>query len=165
MRTKYETYNDWVSLFITSCETILAGGLFYVLFMLIKNTAWQQILNVPHYQVLLTVMLCYFISSMQVGVVLYKRKVYAYQIISKISKTIFLFGIIAGIVLEAGEFMDSWSYFYLFYLITLFLCIIIFRIFLRKMLKQYRSKGGNLRFVVLVGSGENNLELYHEMTD
>ena len=51
MKTKYDTYNDWVSLFITSCETILAGGLFYALFMLIKDTAWQQILDVPHYQV------------------------------------------------------------------------------------------------------------------
>ena len=120
MKTKYDTYNDWVSLFITSCETVLAGGLFYVLFMLIKDTAWQQILNVPHYQVLLTVMLCYFIASMQVGVILYKRKVYAYQIMGKISKTILLFGILAGLVLEVGKFMDTWSYFYLTYIITLF---------------------------------------------
>ena len=165
MKTKYDTYNDWVSLFITSCETVLAGGLFYVLFMLIKDTAWQQILNVPHYQVLLTVMLCYFIASMQVGVILYKRKVYVYQIMGKISKTILLFGILAGLVLEVGKFMDTWSYFYLTYLVILFLCITMFRIFLRRMLKQYRSKGGNLRYVILVGSGENNLELYHELTD
>lgn len=31
-------------------------------------------------------------------------------------------------------------------------------------LKRYRSKGGNLRYVVLVGSSENNRELYYELT-
>ena len=140
MKTKYDTYNEWVSLFITSCETVLAGGLFYALFMLIKDTPWKQILNVPHYQVLLTVMLCYFIASMQVGVILYRRKVYAYQIMGKISKTIPLFGILAGVVLEVGKFMDVWSYFYLAYLTSLFLCITIFRIFLRKMLSNTARK-------------------------
>lgn len=31
--------------------------------------------------------------------------------------------------------------------------------------EKYRSKGGNVRYVVLVGSADNNLELYHELTD
>lgn len=30
MRTKYDTYNGWSSLFIVTCETLITGALFYV---------------------------------------------------------------------------------------------------------------------------------------
>ena len=165
MKTKYDSYNDWVSFFVTCCETLLAGGLFYLFFELVKDTAWHKILDVPPYQVLLTIMLCYFISSRQIGVILYKRKIYTYQIVTRVFKTMVMFAILSGVVLEVGNFMDVWSYFYLSYLGILFFCIGNFRIILRRILKKYREKGRNVRYVVLVGSADNNLELYHELTD
>lgn len=131
----------------------------------VKHTPWYKVLSVPPYQIVLTLMLCYFIASHHIGVILYKRKVYAYQVVNKVFKTTVLFGIISGVILGIGHFMDTWSFFYLSYLICLFLCIGVFRILLRTLLKRYRSKGGNLRYVVLVGSADNNLELYHELTD
>ena len=33
MRTKYYAYDRWVSLFIVTCETLITGGLFYLLFL------------------------------------------------------------------------------------------------------------------------------------
>lgn len=86
MRTKYYAYDRWVSLFIVTCETLITGGLFYLLFLTTEDTPWHKILQAPHLQVILTVMLCYFVSAMQAGVVLYRRKVYAYQILSKVLK-------------------------------------------------------------------------------
>lgn len=31
MKTKYDAYNSWVSFFIVTCETLITGGLFYLL--------------------------------------------------------------------------------------------------------------------------------------
>lgn len=72
MKTKYDAYNSWVSFFIVTCETLITGGLFYLLFLTTEDTPWHKILQAPHLQVILTVMLCYFVSAMQAGVVLYR---------------------------------------------------------------------------------------------
>lgn len=166
MKPKYDTYNNnWVSLFVVICETIITGILFYVLFLATEDTPWHKILRAPHLQVILTVMLCYFVSAMQTGVVLYRRKVYAYQILTKVFRSTVGFGILSGIILGVGDFMDTWSYFYLTFLGMLFVCLAVFRILMRWGLKRYRSHGGNLRYVVLVGSSENNQELYRELTN
>lgn len=134
------------------------------MFLTTEDTPWHKILQAPHLQVILTVMLCYFVSAMQAGVVLYRRKVYAYQILGKVLRSTICFGVLSGVVLELGRFMDAWSYFYLTFLGLLFISLSVFRILMRWGLKRYRSKGGNLRYVVLVGSSENNRELYYELT-
>ena len=99
MKTKYDAYNSWVSFFIVTCETLITGGLFYLLFLTTEDTPWHKILQAPHLQVILTVMLCYFVSAMQAGVVLYRRKVYAYQILGKVLRSTICFGILSGVVL------------------------------------------------------------------
>ena len=164
MKTKYDTYNRWASLFVVTCETLITGGLFYALFLATEDTPWHKILKAPHLQVILTVMLCYFVSAIQIGVVLYRRKVYAYQIIGRVLRSTIFFGVLSGVVLELGDFMDAWSYFYLTFLGLLFVCLAIFRTTMRWGLKRYRSRGGHVRYVVLVGSSENNRELYYELT-
>lgn len=164
MKTKYDTYNRWASFFIVTCETLITGGLFYALFLATESTPWYKILKAPHLQVILTVMLCYFVSAIQIGVVLYRRKVYAYQIIGRVLRSTIFFGVLSGVVLELGNFMDAWSYFYLTFLGLLFVCLAIFRTTMRWAIKRYRSRGGNVRYVVLVGSSENNRELYYELT-
>ena len=111
MRTKYDSYNGWVNLFIVTIETLITGGLFDLLFLATENTPWHNTLMAPHLQVILTVMLCYFISGMQIGVVLYRRKVFAYQILGKVLRSTVFFGIMSGIILGVGKFMDTWSFF------------------------------------------------------
>lgn len=119
MKVKYHENNSWISLFIVSCETLITGGLFYLLFLATEDTPWHKILMAPHLQVILTVMLCYFVSAMQIGVILYRRKVFAYQILTKVFRSTVFFGILSGILLELGKFMDAWSYFYLTFLALL----------------------------------------------
>ena len=51
MRTKYDAYNSWVSFFIVTCETLITGGLFYLLFLTTEDTPWHKILQAPHLQV------------------------------------------------------------------------------------------------------------------
>lgn len=101
------------------------------MFLTTEDTPWHKILQAPHLQVILTVMLCYFVSAMQAGVVLYRRKVYAYQILSKVLRSTICSGILSGVVLELGRFMDAWSYFYLTFLGLLFISLSVFRILMR----------------------------------
>ena len=164
MRTKHQDNNNWISLFIVFYETLLTGGLFYLLFLATEDTPWHKTLLAPPFQVILTVMLCYFVSGMQIGVILYRRKVFYYQILTRVFRTIVFFGILSGVLLELGKFMNAWSFFYLTFLALLFVCLSVLRIVMRWGVKKYRSRGGNVRNVVLVGSSENNQELYYELT-
>lgn len=45
-----------------------------------------------------------------------------------------------------------------------FLCITFYRLLFRFCIQLYRSRGGNFRTVLYLGSTENIAELYHEMT-
>ena len=164
-RKNYDSYNQWVNLFVVCCETVVAGAVYYLYCSLTENNPWNKTMNAPMLQSLLIIVLCYFIAAIQVGVVLYKRKVYAYQIITKVFKNIVGFGILAGLILHMGKFLDAWSLFYFTYLIILFIIMALFRLSLRKFVKSYRQRGGNLRYVVLVGSTQNMQDLYHELTD
>lgn len=111
-----------------------------MLFLATENTPWHNTLMAPHLQVILTVMLCYFISGMQIGVVLYRRKVFAYQILGKVFRSTVFFGIMSGIILGVGKFMDTWSFFYLSFLLLLFVCLSVFRILARWVLKNIVPK-------------------------
>lgn len=51
------------------------------------------------------------------------------------------------------------------YISTLFLLLSLFRLTFRDILKRFRSQGKNIRYVVLVGSTSNNIEMYHELSD
>jgi len=42
MKTKYDAYNSWVSFFIVTCETLITGGLFYLLFLTTEDTPWPR---------------------------------------------------------------------------------------------------------------------------
>ena len=160
----FDSYNQWVNFFIVGCETLLTGIVFYFYYCFMDETPLYKSANAPLIQILLIMMLCYFIAAIQVGVVLYKRKIFSFQIISKVFKNIIGFGVLAGLILYAGNFMDTWSYFYLYFLTSLFVVMAVFRLTLRRLIKMYRRRGGNLRYVVLVGSTENMTAIYQELT-
>ena len=61
--------------------------------------------------------------------------------------------------------MNIYSLFFPIYILTLFILLSIFRLVFRSILKGLRSKGKNLRYVVLVGSTSNNIEMYYELSD
>lgn len=116
-------------------------------------------------QIGLTLMLIYAISAATSGVVLYRRKIYAYEIMNRIMSAMLKFILLSFCLLEAGNYMDVFSTFYLLYILILTALIVLFRVSLRMMIKSYRTRGGNIRFVVLVGSSRSMTDLYGELTD
>lgn len=118
------SYDKYLNTVLIAFETLLCGGLFLVYIKLTQDTNYEKVMISPTIQVAMMVMLIYAICASIVGVVLFKRKVLAYEIISKVFKTVCLFGISSVYILRYGHFMDSYMYgiYILSVMILLFAC-------------------------------------------
>lgn len=159
-----ESYNRLVNAFVIACDTCIVGGLFHRFYHWAQDTAWEKTLQASEFQIVATLMLCYLLCAMHTGVILYRRKVFAYEVLTRVTKNVVFFAILGGGILQLGGYMDAWSKLFLAYLLAVLVCVSVFRLGLRMLIKAYRTKGGNLRYVVLVGSTDNNRELYQELT-
>lgn len=159
------SYNSAVSYFVIGTETIIVGGLFFLMRKLFNDDYASVVMDATGLQIGLTLMLIYAISAATSGVMLYKRKIYAYEIMSRIMSAMLKFILLSFCLLEAGNYMNTFSTFYLLYILILTALIVLFRASMRMMIKSYRTRGGNIRFVVLVGSSRSMTDLYGELTD
>ena len=165
IRNGTHNYNSFINTIVIAMETLLSGGVFWLLTELTNCTAWEKIIYGSKTQVVITIMLIYALCASMVGIVLLKRKVFSYEVITRIFRTMVLFASISFIILQMGNYLDAWSYMYMMYIISLGIAVCIWRLSLRFAIKRYRSRGGNLRFVVLVGSSRSIIELYEELTN
>lgn len=167
MKNYSDAYNKLINLIVILGDMLICGltflGLAKLTGMDVKPGHFTLAEN--NLQTMLILMLCYGICAAQTGVVLYRRKAYAYEVVTRVVKNVVYFGLLSGIILIAGQFIHTWRPMYLLYLLTILVLITAYRLVLRFAIKQYRTRGGNLRFVVLVGSGSNMRELFHELTD
>lgn len=161
---RVQSYSKLVKAVVAGGDTLLCGVIFELFCCFLKGTHWEKTLAAPEEQIILTLMLCYLLCSMQRPIILYKRKVYAYQIVRLVFLNVLSFAVLSGAVLAIGQYMDVYSYFFLWYIMAVFLCSATFRLLCRFIIKSYRLRGKNQHAVVLVGSGENNLRLYYELT-
>lgn len=156
-------YDRYLGTFLVSFETLICGALFLLYVKMMHGTDYEKVLMTPVIQITFVIMMIYALCASVVEVVLFKRIVLAYEIVSKVFKTMCLFGITSVLVLCSGHFMDAWSYMYAIFLTTLAVVLLAERLIWRFIVKKYRTKGGNLRFVVLVGSSRSIIELYEEI--
>lgn len=167
MKNYSDAYNRLVNALVIAGDMLICGGVFMGISLLTEHDlhASSFRLTESNLQTTLILMLCYGICAAQTGVVLYRRKAYAYEIVTRVVKNVVYFGLLSGAILTAGGFIHTWKPTYLLYLLTILILISGYRLLLRYAIKRYRTRGGNLRFVVLVGSGSNMRELFHELTD
>ena len=158
-------YNSIIKACVLLGELCICSGLFYIFYPWAIYRGKYAELTATLPQVLIIIILCYLICSIQGGVVLHLRKIYPYQIIMRVFRNVFYFSILTGTVLSVGKFMNICSLFFPAYISTLFLLLSLFRLTFRDILKRFRSQGKNIRYVVLVGSTSNNIEMYHELSD
>ena len=166
MKDKLASYNHLIETFVIVTETFLCGLLFLLFSKLSNEMQWDslQVGGTTVLQIMLTLMLCYALCAIHSGVVLHRRKVHSLQIWKRVLENMFLFVLLGGLVLSVGNYADIASLFMLEYLFLLFLCLVSFRFTLRLLIRLYRMSKKHTRFVVLVGSTDNNLEIYHEMS-
>ena len=162
MEMQTNRYNRFVVFLVKSGDFILYNLLFYLL----CQTSQQAVapwVSVWALQVIIS--FSYLVASSRNSVVLHLRKVYAHQIVMKVFRNTVYFALISGLAFSVLRYVQVDSYFYLTYLCLCFLVVSAYRLVFSSFVKIYRRRGGNLRFVVLVGASTSNLELYHEMMD
>lgn len=107
----------------------------------------------------------YFGCTIKGGIILHKKKVRNFQIVGIVLRNLFYFSIAATFLLKAGDFiLPAWNL-YIVYLLVLFVGISCFRLGVRFLIKFYWKRIRHRNGVVFVGSTENNVTLYHELTD
>ncbi len=155
-------YNICIRIGVYLGEAIICGLLFY-LFCRSRGSDVYTYARLIH-SLIITV-LTYFLCIINGGVILHSRNVKYYQIVSKTFTNIILFAIISSIILKLGKFYMLPVKHYLLFLVTLFLCSTFFRIWVHYLVKRWHINRSHIRHIVLVGSTENNVALYHELTD
>ena len=113
-----ESYNRLTNAFVIACDTCIVGGLFHRFYHWAQDTAWEKTLQASEFQIVATLMLCYLLCAMHTGVVLYRRKVFAYEVLTRVTKNVVFFAILGGGILQLGGYMDAWSKLFLAYLQT-----------------------------------------------
>ena len=166
MRDILSAYNRLLGSIVIIAETAFCGLLFHLMCLYAPDSLLEGLRMglLAENQVLLILMLCYAVCAFRSGVVLYMRKVKLAQIVARVLENIAFFVVLAGIVLSIGTSISLFSRFMLIYLIILLIVFLCFRLSLRKIVIIYRKSRANMRFVVLVGSSDNNLEIWTEIS-
>lgn len=105
-----------------------------------------------------------FACTVNRGIILHFKKVRNYQIVARVLRNVFLFTISATPLLVWGDFIMPISRAYMAFLVTMIVGISSFRLCVRQLIKYYWKRTGHRNGVVLVGSTENNIELYNELS-
>ena len=115
-------------------------------------------------QLLVLLNLVYLLCNYSNGVVLHERIVRPERIVRRaLRNTTFHATLFISLATLADIGTSSLRFFTCFYSIF-FICLAIYRLLFRYLLKKYREHGGNSRTVILIGSNKNMTELYQEMT-
>lgn len=162
MEMQTNRYNRFVVFLVKTGDFILYNLLFYLL----CQTSQQAVAPwVSVWALQLIISFSYLVATGRNSVILHLRKVYAHQIVMKAFRNTVYFAVISGLAFSVLKYVRVDSYFYLTYICLCFLVVSAYRLVFSSSVKLYRRRGGNLRFVVLVGASTSNLELYHEMMD
>lgn len=133
------------------------------------NSIWNGLFGYSAYsgtlpQILSLFNVCYFACTVSGGMILHRRGVRADQVVLRVLRNMFYFILLSMSVFTFADFENFAHLFFIQFFVLLTLCLICFRLIFRACIQVYRSKGGNTRSVIYVGSTENIMELYHEMT-
>ncbi len=159
-RTKANDHSNGIVTGATLIGDFLLAMLTYWVFSVqFLGVTWDE--KQLHTSVLVAVL--YGASVINGGVILYRRNVTRFQIVSLVVRNVLLFAIMAVPLLRIGHFrVMSYKMLPLF-LTTLIIVVSVFRLMVRAAMYAYRKRGRNLTSVVFVGSKDNNLALYNEM--
>lgn len=148
-------------------KIVIIGDVFIIniIYFLLNYITNKYFIHNLYIQNHIVISITYICCAMDSVVVLHYRKVKKYQIILKILRSILLFSLIATILLIWGDFFIPYKGTYILFLLLSFIFIIAWRFSLYKYIKYNRQKKENIRKVVFVGSSQNNVELYNELTD
>lgn len=158
-------FNEIIVTLVLAGDMVICGGLFYLFQEVAQKCGTYPEVVSDWRQILIPLILSYLVCSIRRGgVILHHRKVHIYQIVLIVLRNVCGFAVLSGAALYIGGHCNPLSLFFLFYILAVFVCICLWRVTFRLLLKEYREYIGHKYYVVLVGSTSNNRELYRELT-
>lgn len=153
-------YDSLMRYFVIVGDLLLCNLIFFFAFRFGRTIGYSSTLQ-SH----LVISAIYLACIANGGVILHIRKTRRSQIVVHMLRNIFWFTLCATPVLAWGRFaMPSWSL-YLLCIAAMFVVITSFRIAMRFLMETYWKHMRGRNGVVLVGSTENNVALFHELAD
>lgn len=165
-----KNFHDYDSLYIKAGvaigEVFIVNSFLHLLMYLFPN-AMHALSGTELYDdrvrtVFIIANLSYLLALSWVGIVLDKRSVFIESILKntmKISGILFVIMLFALYLLR----IDISITFFAIYSVWLFAALSVWRVFLRIMLKSYRSHGGNTKRVVVLGAGSIASQVYCQL--
>ena len=141
-------------------DLIIVNALLYAMWYLFGNAAY----DIPT-KTFVTSSIVYLMCTGRSGVVLYKRKVSNHTIVMRVLQNITTFGILSYLLLRLGGFTMLSLAGMVIYWTGLIICLSLYRLAVRGIVMAYRSNDRHTHKVVLVGSTDNNQQLYREMSE
>lgn len=160
-KINYKTrYNTFAKLIVMTGDLVMCDIWFW-LFYLFSG----QKVDFHFIQTLIVISVVYVACTLKGNSDLYMRQVRFHRIIIRVLNIICIYSVVSTFLLYIGHFyMPNWRL-YSAYLFVLCLSLSFFRLSIYYLVKGYRLQKKHIRYVVLVGSTENNIALYHELAD
>lgn len=136
-----------------------------LLYLAISHKACPNIDFCTIKQSLVLGIIVYAMCTIHHGVVLHKRRVSNHQIVMRVLSNITKFVIASFIFMEIGHFYIMPFLYNVLLIVSLTVCIAIYRVIVRKCVAKWRRMPNHVHNVVIVGSSENAAELFKEITE
>ena len=157
-------FNKVIKLIIIAGDLCILNTIFIVLYHIIDVQTLGETFANSLSRLLVLLNLVYITCNYSKGIILHERIVRPERIVTRAIRNTFFHAVVFISLISLADFGTlSARFFVLFYFFFL-ICLTIYRLTFRQILKSYRRSGGNSRSTILLGDGENMIELYHEMT-
>lgn len=156
--------NKALKLAVISGDLVILNVLFISFYSIWKELFGERAFTGTLPQILSLLNVCYFACTISGGVILHRRGIRADQIVLRVLCNVFYFSLLSITLIVLSESEIHSSRFFVYYFALLVISLVFYRLFFRYCIQLYRSRGGNFRTVLYMGSTENMAELYYEMT-
>lgn len=154
-------YGYLINWLITIGDLLLINTFFITAYLMLDNFNLDYTSRVTTFML---INLSYFITSTFVRINLSSNIIYFEKIVQRSSYFIIAYSLILTVGIAVFRVFDLYLIPWLFCFFTLGALFILWHIFIRLIIKQYRRKGGNYRKVVIVGGGLNGINIYNELS-
>lgn len=157
-------FNKVIKFIIITGDLYLLNTIFIALYYAMDEYMLGSIFANSLPQLLVLSNLVYIICNYSKGVISHQRIVRPERIIICAFRNTFLHSVVFISLVGLANFGTPSARFFTIYYAIFLACLIIYRLTCRYIIKIYRRTGGNSRTVIMIGDGENMVELHHEMT-
>lgn len=161
---RIQRFNKVLKLVVILGDLAIMNILFILFFSIWTKVFGERAFTGTLPQILSLLNVCYFACTISGGVILHRRGIRADRIVLHVFRNVLYFSLLSITLIVLSTSVIRSNRFFVYFFLLLLISLVFYRLFFRYCIQLYRSRGGNYRTVLYMGSTENIAELYHEMT-